>query len=420
VWETFDCQFSATIGQWQCSVVHPHVKAVTAKTQSPMYTTRSVLDRQDDFCPPTVDGYGAFVPSKLANSWAGVPLKDEDALDQEPSIADVTDVLASGFIKGTYRSNTDLSTVHWHTGCDHTSHDAVDLGCDAVVSSLTGGGGSCGDYGSALGDFVTGCWSDYVIHIRPLAINTVDPNGTLLRIPSGVEVPPPYWSLLAANGDPTLEGVDSRLQIGDIESEWEMWWQLNFTDIMQHFPLQGSLAILNGRWIIDCGHPPFHSEIHPPNGIFLLEMASPPPALAPTTGPDGVVTRTQVWVNEFYEGHPFNVSIWPPPRPTPNAQLNALYTVYNAPANGIVFQPDGSVVTSFTNYPVTDDLIVSPDTSHVTLRLGPDGAKASFAGPGGSHAVRGTGQAIFPRDSTSETNGTVGRLLAQWYVGWTQ
>ena len=45
-----------------------------------------------------------------------------------------------------------------------------------------------------------------------------------------------------------------------------------------------------GRWIVDCGHPDFHSEIHAP---LLMAVAKPAP---PPAGVQGASEMTSTWI----------------------------------------------------------------------------------------------------------------------------
>jgi hypothetical protein len=78
-------------------------------------------------------------------------------------------------------------------------------------------------------------------------------------------------------------------------------------------PQPGDLLFASGRWIIDCGHPDYGSEIHPPSVLAYMNTKD-------TTSPSPT-TMASIWVNGFYPGDPVDIDIFPPPRPAPNASL---------------------------------------------------------------------------------------------------
>jgi hypothetical protein len=184
----------------------------------------------------------------------------------------------------------------------------------------------------------------------------------------------------------------------------------------------GSLVALDGRWIIDCGHPPYHSEIHPPHTIMFFETSPPPSGMTVpnVASQDQIVTRAQVWMNEFYTGGQFFVNVWPPPRPTPDSELNTMFISFNGPGGGTVTNPDGSLTFSFTNDAVGDPATVSAQASTAEVSFTNDGLFVQVTGPGSNHEVKSTGQDVFPLDHPDTASGAVGSLMGRWYVGWNQ
>ena len=79
-------------------------------------------------------------------------------------------------------------------------------------------------------------------------------------------------------------------------------------------PVPGDLVITSGRFIIDCGHndPNWRTEIHPPS--VLAVMSTGDYNQRPATFAD-------LWVNGFYSGDPVELDVYPPPRPSADAQL---------------------------------------------------------------------------------------------------
>jgi hypothetical protein len=96
-----------------------------------------------------------------------------------------------------------------------------------------------------------------------------------------------------------------------IELEVELYF-VNYFFVNTDFPNRGELISTSGRWIIDCAHIPYNSEIHPPFAFALMqtEMFRGHPA-----------TRANIWLGGFYTGEPVEIDIFPPPRPSPTARL---------------------------------------------------------------------------------------------------
>jgi hypothetical protein len=98
----------------------------------------------------------------------------------------------------------------------------------------------------------------------------------------------------------------------DIELEYEICW-FHYAFAAGLDPIPGDLLFASGRWIIDCGHKPYNSEIHPPAVMASMR----------TTKVEGwPATQANVWVNGIYTGDPVEFEIFPPPRPSPDAILN--------------------------------------------------------------------------------------------------
>jgi hypothetical protein len=93
-------------------------------------------------------------------------------------------------------------------------------------------------------------------------------------------------------------------------------------------PAVGDLFFGAGRWIIDCGHNTYRSELHP---VFMYsKMKTVTGIIDPFTGlplndPFGVSPpRADVWVNGWFpggDGNAIEFDIFPPPRPSPTARL---------------------------------------------------------------------------------------------------
>jgi hypothetical protein len=112
----------------------------------------------------------------------------------------------------------------------------------------------------------------------------------------------PFRNLIAENTQNPQDKVE-------LEFEY-CWFSRGFAGAME--PLPGDLLFAAGRWIIDCGHDRYRSEIHPP--AMMAPMR--------TVMYDGQwATKADIWVNGTYTGDPVQVEIFPPPRPSPDAWL---------------------------------------------------------------------------------------------------
>ena len=94
-------------------------------------------------------------------------------------------------------------------------------------------------------------------------------------------------------------------------------------------PRHGDLVHATGRWIIDCGHDVYESELHP-----LFSYATMKTVVSETNPSTGLeddlfggipATRVAIWVNGWYPGGAGNAiefDAFPPPRPSPDAVLH--------------------------------------------------------------------------------------------------
>src|SRR4029453_4988990 len=75
-----------------------------------------------------------------------------------------------------------------------------------------------------------------------------------------VQPDPEYWFLQLANQAPEgyADGNYKGEPQGSVENEIDQW-QLP-TDFR---PEPGDRIYMTGRWIVDCGHPDWHGELHP-------------------------------------------------------------------------------------------------------------------------------------------------------------
>ena len=102
-----------------------------------------------------------------------------------------------------------------------------------------------------------------------------------------------------------------------VELEYEQYYA-QAAHIFLDWPLMGDLIFSAGRWIIDCGHTPYRSELHP---IFMFAK------MKSEQFQGHLATRCDIWVNGWYPGDPIEFDIFPPPRPSPDALLTVVKPV---------------------------------------------------------------------------------------------
>jgi hypothetical protein len=127
------------------------------------------------------------------------------------------------------------------------------------------------------------CPSDWTVHIKPIGPQR------------GIA---PFSSILASNTRLELEYENYIAQYAHVLMDW---------------PEVGDLFQATGRWIIDCGHDTYHSELHP---IFSFAK------MKTVTFQGRPTTRADIWVNGWWPGDAIEVNIFPPPRPSPDSILS--------------------------------------------------------------------------------------------------
>lgn len=96
-----------------------------------------------------------------------------------------------------------------------------------------------------------------------------------------------------------------------VELEYEEYYA-QYAHVFMDWPLVGDLFFAAGRWIIDCGHTPYRTELHP---IFMFAK------MKAEQFQGHLATRCDIWVNGWYPGDPIEFDIFPPPRTSPDALL---------------------------------------------------------------------------------------------------
>lgn len=159
-----------------------------------------------------------------------------------------------------------------------------------------------------------------------------------------------YRRLLAANDE--------------LEIEFEEYPAHDFFIRYNAIPQVGDLYYAAGRWIIDCGHDSWSSEIHPPvaTANVRTEYVNRP------NGTQEPTTVARVWVNGYYlGGTSAEFLLYPPPRPAPNAHLQ-LNRPRNSDAARDVDMIDGTAA----------DLFDPEHSSYVRVRFNASPRTAQF------------------------------------------
>ena len=196
-------------------------------------------------------------------------------------------------------------------GLTHRTHNASCPGDSEELGLVFGflTGGIVGAEGWAnIGSLV--CASDFEFFVRPLG-PMID---TLPQLPS-------------------LFGQKNK---NVIKTEYEEAYAAEAHNFLGT-PGVGDLLHMTGRWIVDCGHDPYKTELHP---IFSFARAKTVfTETNPFTGLEDPLfggkpaTRIAIWINGWYPGGDNNAieyDIFPPPRPSPNAVLHVVKPVDSA------------------------------------------------------------------------------------------
>jgi hypothetical protein len=192
------------------------------------------------------------------------------------------------------------------------------------------------------------CPSDWTVDIFPIGPQ------------SGIA---PFTSILAANTYLELEYEDFYARYAHVFMDW---------------PLVGDLFFAAGRWIVDCGHEPYRTELHP---IFMFSK------MKAEEFEGRLATRADIWVNGWYPGDPIVFNIFPPARPSPDSVLTV-------------------------NKPVDADAAFNVDLTFKLLPEGaPDHVQVTFTADRREVDVSEAGEMFFQSGRGYE---------GQWYVSWGQ
>lgn len=167
-----------------------------------------------------------------------------------------------------------------------------------------------------------------------------------------------------------------------IKTEYEVAFAALAHNFLRN-PAVGDLVHTTGRWIVDCGHSTYKTEIHPIFSYAIMKTV-----ISETNGftklEDDLfggkqATRVAIWVNGWFPGGDNNAiefDAFPPPRPNPDAVLHVVKPVDNAPGG---YTAAEDVTMEFA--------LVPPGTaSHVHLK---------FTSPRRENTVTGAGEMKF-------------------------
>ena len=126
-------------------------------------------------------------------------------------------------------------------------------------------------------------------------------------------VPDPAYQFL--NGTDNARAGSSR----QMEIEWE---EAFFPAAFR--PAVGDRAWMLGRWVFDCGHSPYLTEIHPPKAVAHTRFA---PTILPGDSAPSLTNKTFIWIHGrggYYnrpvaqQNYDFDIAL--PPKPEPVVQ----------------------------------------------------------------------------------------------------
>ena len=129
-----------------------------------------------------------------------------------------------------------------------------------------------------------------------------------------VNLKSPYQYLASINnfkaGDPP-----------DLEVEWES----KFFNNVEFWPVEGDKVWGMGRWIFDCGHYPYRTEIHPPHAVAVMRTE---PSILPGNNLPSDTVKTYFFLsgkggyyNTKVAGKSYEFDIELPPKPSSWAKL---------------------------------------------------------------------------------------------------
>jgi hypothetical protein len=88
-----------------------------------------------------------------------------------------------------------------------------------------------------------------------------------------LKLDPAYFGLYSeGNGVPEENDSAPNTEEAPADFEMDMEWEIKYFPA-QFWPIVGDRVWMMGRWIFDCGHPPYRTEIHPPKAVAFTRLA---------------------------------------------------------------------------------------------------------------------------------------------------
>jgi hypothetical protein len=288
-------------------------------------------------------------------------------------------------LRGDYFATPFFGVITWAKMADidnGVTHETHNGNCPYLGESLAIGSalfplGTDILYGSyvAAEEYGLTCGSDYEFAMRPIG-RQFDPS--------------PLPSLYGYGGEDEKQG--------EMKTEYEAYYASAAHNFLGA-PANGDVVHITGRWIVDCGHGKYKSELHP-----LFSFARMKTVVSETNLFTGLeerlfgekpATRVAIWINGWYPGGDNNaieLDAFPPPRPSPNAVLHVVKPVDFAPGG---YRAAEGVNLNFA-------LVPAGTANHVHLR---------FTSPLRQNVVTGAGEMMFEPGR---------QYWGIWYLYWGQ
>jgi len=195
-----------------------------------------------------------------------------------------------------------------------------------------------------------------------------------------LDVDPAYAHMLAEGNEqhdlPAMTDVDGRPIAAHRALTMEMEWETDY--LPERFrPRMNDRAWVMGRWIYDCGHPPFQTEIHPPQAVAFTRTQ---PHRFGNEAADGPANLTYMYVYgrgsslehtfdffsiaqkdlpRFARNYEFDILLPPRPSPEKTIRQEVVELPYGGPAPIMTLSADQRRV--HVVYPVSGALNAQPD-----------------------------------------------------------
>lgn len=158
-------------------------------------------------------------------------------------------------------------------------------------------------------------------------------------------------------------------------------------------PEPGDRMQMTGRWVSDCGHDDWHAEIHPFESFVTTHLV--------TMSSGGLEALNKIVVTRDWTGSNLDFDLWPPARPSPDAQL--------------LWGQIPGVMVNTALLRTTPEPADNPNHLHVTIVAAPSS--------GTGHLVTGSRNDVYPDTPGTETphepsDLLVRRLATQFGLWW--